>query len=112
MDKPRNPECENRIFSDDKGNKFQGTMFLTIPDFNQPLSFLNIELYFKDGKIDGERAIIYPDGYEETWENGKFVKVNEPPWSQEPDLEFIERLKKEMRSYIENLNKETVPDKP
>jgi len=82
MDKPRNPEYEDRIFSDDKGNKYQGTMFSMTPDFNQPLSFLNIEIYFKDGKIDGERAIKYPDGYEETWENGKFVKVYALPYSQ------------------------------
>jgi len=104
MDKPRNPEYENRIFTDDNGNKYQGTMFLMTPDFSQPLSFLNIEIYFEDGKIDGERAIKYPDGYEETWENGKFVKVYALPYSQsEPDLEYIETLKKEMGSKTEDV---------
>ena len=82
MAKARQPELENRIFKDKQNKPYQGTMFLMIPDFSQPLSFLNIEFFFKDGKIHGERAIKYPDGYEETWENGKFIKMHLPPFSQ------------------------------
>jgi antitoxin component YwqK of YwqJK toxin-antitoxin module len=81
--KPRQPEFENKIFSGDEGN-YNGWRVLVSPDFENEKGsgFVEIHIFYKDGKVDGDPAILYPDGLEETWENGKFVKVAQLPYKQ------------------------------
>jgi hypothetical protein len=38
--------------------------------------------HFKEGKLHGTPAIQYPDGLEEDWDNGNFIKISLLPWSE------------------------------
>jgi len=82
QEKPRQPEFEDRVFSDENGNKYQGVMVHNAADYDLEQGYLSTYYSFKDGKIDGERAIEYPDGLEETWKDGKFVRVRALPLAQ------------------------------
>ena len=78
----RQLEWEGKIFCDSDDKPHNGEMFYDIPDDSYTTGFLTTILHFKDGKIHGSPAIIYPDGMEEEWDNGAFVKVIKPPYAE------------------------------
>jgi hypothetical protein len=80
--KPRQPELLNKIFTDDKGNKYEGQRFILIPDSRRTTGYVETEINYLHGKIHGSPAIIYNDGLSEAWENGKFIKILDLPYSQ------------------------------
>lgn len=81
-EKPRHPEWENHIFSDEEGN-CNGWRALSGPDFDNPdgNGYISTYLYFNDGKLNGDPAVIDFDGLEEIWEDGKFVSVKKKPYA-------------------------------
>ena len=78
-DKPRQKELEDKIFKDEKGVLYHGQRFLMEPSPDVPFASLKTEIWYKNGKIHGKPAIVYPDGLEEHWENGKFIEMYKPP---------------------------------
>jgi len=76
---PREPELIGKIFKDKDGKELQGQYFKRLIDINSFGGSIDTEYNFLNGKIHGERAIWYPDGLVESWDNGKFVKVLFPP---------------------------------
>jgi hypothetical protein len=81
----RSPEYIDKIWKDEKtGVPLEGKRFLNVYEPESPTGALSTELMFHKGKVHGDPAIFYPDGLEETWENGKFVKVSALPY---PDRE-------------------------
>jgi hypothetical protein len=82
MDTTRSPEYQHKIFSNPEDKKlYEGLMFFDVPDLNHPTGFSSTQIFFSDGKVHGNPAIIYPDGLEEQWEKGVFVRVTELPYS-------------------------------
>jgi len=78
----RSPELEGKTFRDEDNILYEGQRFIDIVDHAYPSGFFSIEVHYLNGKIHGKPAIIYPDGLEETWENGKFIEVNEFSYSE------------------------------
>jgi antitoxin component YwqK of YwqJK toxin-antitoxin module len=72
---PREPEKVGKIFTDKNGKKYNGKYFYRIPDVNEITGFIATELNYLDGKLHGSPAISYPDGQQEEWKNGNFVKI-------------------------------------
>jgi hypothetical protein len=79
---PRQPELANKIFYDENKKKYNGQRFLQKADNEMPSGITLTEVNYLNGKIHGNPAIIYPDGLEEDWQNGNFVKVNKLPYAQ------------------------------
>jgi len=82
-DKPRSNEYEDKVFTDEKGIKYQGQLFKPLPqsdDIRNQRCYPCIEFWFLDGKLHGNPAIVYPDGLEEEWIDGKFVKTLQLPF--------------------------------
>jgi hypothetical protein len=75
-DKPRSNEYEDKIYTDEKGNKYQGQRFIILPDSGDFPNIKSIEVWY----LDGCPAIVYSDGLSEEWENGKFVKTINLPY--------------------------------
>ena len=78
----REPELIGKVFTDEKGKKYQGQRFLMVLDRTMPSGFLNTEIWYKDGKVHGKPAIRYPDGLTEEWKDGNFVAVLDLPYGQ------------------------------
>jgi hypothetical protein len=78
--KQRQPELNNKTFTDKKGTKYEGQRFIKIPNPDMPTGFQTIEIHYLHGKIHGSPAIIYPDGREEEWENGNFTQLLAVPY--------------------------------
>jgi len=78
----REPELEGNIFSDKDGKPYEGQRFIMIPNDDTPTGYISTEVNYSAGKIHGSPAIVYPDGLEETWEDGKFVAILYPPYQQ------------------------------
>jgi hypothetical protein len=82
-DKPRSNEYEDKVFTDKNGIKYQGQRFIPQPQFNDiedDRSYPCIEIWYLDGKLHGSPAIVYPDGLEEEWTDGKFEKILQLPF--------------------------------
>ena len=77
---PREPDLIDKVFKDDDGEPLNGQYFLSVRNEKERFSTHTTEYNYYNGKIHGEQAIIYPDGLEETWENGVFIKINRPPY--------------------------------
>ena len=82
--KPRESDLTGKVFSDDDGNKYQGLRVIQVPTDDEESIFGVIETYveYNEGKFHGKPAIKYPDGLEEEWDNGIFVKVLELPYKE------------------------------
>jgi len=76
---PREPEKIGQIFKDEDGKPLEGQKVLKQPDEDSTTGFIDTFYSFKNGKIHGTPAIEYPDGQEEDWDNGSFVKIALPP---------------------------------
>jgi hypothetical protein len=79
--KARQSELAGKIFSDKNGNKYEGQRFIDIFNPGYPTGFLSTEIHYFNGRIHGSPAIIYPDGLEEEWREGSFVKTLAGPYS-------------------------------
>jgi hypothetical protein len=79
---PRDPKLAKKIFKDDNGRPFEGTICYTIPDKSLFIGFDTLIMQYKHGRIHGSPAIQYPDGLEEIWEEGEFVGILHPPYKE------------------------------
>jgi hypothetical protein len=79
-DQPTQKELEDKVFTDEEGEMYQGQRFIDVPDVTRPEGFSSTEVWYKDGKIHGTPGIRYPDGLEEDWNHGKFVIIRRPPY--------------------------------
>jgi hypothetical protein len=80
--KCRQPEYEDRVFTDKEGKPYEGQMVEMIPDMDTVSGFRSTHLWYDNGKLHGKPAIKYPDGQEEEWNNGKFVSVMKLPYKE------------------------------
>jgi len=80
----RSPEFVDRIDTDKNGVPYEGERQLLVPTEERLDGFWTTVLMYHKGKLHGEPAIRYPDGLEEVWENGKFVRVFKLPYSDRP----------------------------
>jgi len=82
--KPRQPEFANRVFKDEDGTPYQGQRVIVLldPDPDSLSGLLHIKVEYRNGKLHGDPAIVYPDGLEETWEDGAFVKIKSLPYAR------------------------------
>jgi hypothetical protein len=78
----RQPNLTNKRFTDEKGKLLEGLRFINVNDENMPTGFTTTRINYYHGKIHGSPAIVYPDGLEEEWNEGIFVKILYPPYSQ------------------------------
>ena len=83
---PRQPELIGQVFTDKNNVKYEGQRFIQINDKSMPTGFITTEINYLHGKIHGKPAIIYPDGLEEDWDNGTFIKVSGLPFPQREGL--------------------------
>jgi len=81
-DGPREPEFSGKVFKDEKGKPYQGERVIGIPDCSSATMYQEIIVFYRNGKLHGDPAIIYPDGLAETWEDGVFVRINDLPYAQ------------------------------
>jgi hypothetical protein len=79
-DKPRQPELEGKTFKEKDGKLSQGQINILLPDPDNNANTIYTLIWYKDGKIHGRPAIIYYDGLEEEWHDGKFVSVYRLPF--------------------------------
>ncbi|MCL2411889.1 MAG: hypothetical protein FWC97_09640 [Treponema sp.] len=79
---PRQPQLQNKVFKDDKGVPYNGQRVIVVPtkDKNYFSGYIETWVTYNNGKLHGNPAIIYPDGLEEEWDNGKFVKISSPAY--------------------------------
>jgi len=80
--KPRESNLIGKQFKDDDGKLLQGPFYFTITDLTQPTGVLATFYHYKDGLIHGSPAIAYPDGQEEDWEMGNFVRISQVSFSE------------------------------
>ena len=80
IDIPRDPELQDKVFTDENGEKYNGQRFIMSADDAFFDGYSKTEVWYKDGKIHG--TIVYSDGLEEQWENGKYVKTLYLPFCQ------------------------------
>jgi len=80
FDKPRNKDLEGKTFKNSNGEKYNGQRFIIFPDDGSSPLIKNIEVWYLDGKLHGNPAIIYPDGLTEEWREGKFIRVVDLPF--------------------------------
>jgi hypothetical protein len=76
----RQPELLNKRFNDAHGKPLEGLRFININDEKMPTGFSSTKINYHKGKIHGSPAITYPDGLEEEWNEGVFVKILYPPY--------------------------------
>jgi len=81
-EKPREPEREDQIYKDKNGKPLNGQYFIAKPIEEGTVLYDLTELNYFKGKIHGEPAICYHDGLEETWENGKFLRIKNLPYPE------------------------------
>ena len=83
MSQSRQPELQKKVFADPDGKKYEGKRYIINPtsDSNYSTGYINCEVNYHNGKIHGSPAITFPDGLEEEWNNGKFVKILSLPYS-------------------------------
>ena len=79
---PREPELIGKTFSAEDGTLLEGPYFFNEPNEEYATGFKTTEYNYKNGKIHGSPAIMYPDGQEEDWDNGNFVEISLLPWSE------------------------------
>ncbi|MDR0312708.1 MAG: hypothetical protein LBI14_03850 [Treponema sp.] len=89
---PREKELIGKIFKDKDGKPYQDVRFLQVPNRKYATGYMVTVLNFRDGKLHGSPAIVYPDGWEEDWEDGNFIKVSRPPYNQEARKEFEKNM--------------------
>jgi len=75
-DQPREKDLEDKIFTDENGVPYQGWRLVIITDPDEPYELIEIPVCYNNGKIHGKPGIKYPDGFEEYWENGKFMSIH------------------------------------
>ena len=75
---PREPKLIGKSFL--KENKpLNGRYVYKTPNPNHPTGWTKTVYFFKNGKLHGTPAMIYPDGREEDWDNGNFIKISFMP---------------------------------
>jgi len=79
---PREPELAGKCTTDDEGKPLNGEYALGYYDPESPVYYTRTIYNYKDGKIHGSPAIIYPDGQEEDWDKGEFVKISLIPFDE------------------------------
>ncbi|MDR0316038.1 MAG: hypothetical protein LBH97_03965 [Treponema sp.] len=82
MNKARQPELVNKIFTGDDGDKYEGERFITVSNPAMPSGMSVTRINYHQGKIHGTPAIVYPDGLEESWEHGTFTGVYRLPYAE------------------------------
>jgi len=80
--KARQSELIGKVFTDEQGKKYEGQRFIQINRDDMPTGFLTIEINYLHGKIHGKPGIRYPDGQEEDWQHGTFLKISKLPYAQ------------------------------
>lgn len=78
----REPELAGKVFSGEDGVKYEGERFIQINDDSMPTGFLTTAVNYRHGKLHGCPAISYPDGLEEEWKDGNFVRVKALPYAE------------------------------
>lgn len=78
-DGPREKENEGKIFCDEDGQPYDELRILTVFSQDNPFKYSETFVWYKEGKIHGKPGIMYPDGLEEIWEDGKYIGVYRPP---------------------------------
>jgi len=76
---PREKELIGKVFKDENGIPYQGQRFIQVVNLDTITGFMDTEMNYLNGKAHGNPAIIYPDGLEEQWENGSFIKTTHLP---------------------------------
>ena len=79
---PRQPDLVGKTFRDEDGELLEGQYILTVPSKTDKFASERTEYLYHEGKIHGKPAIIYYDGLQENWENGKFIEVRNPPFHE------------------------------
>jgi hypothetical protein len=78
----RYPDLVDERKKDREGEDCNGQFFFSYPLPSAPTGMGYDMVYFTDGKVHGSPAVVCYDGLEEEWEQGKFIKILKPPFSE------------------------------
>jgi hypothetical protein len=99
---PREKELIGKIFKDKDGKPYQDVRWLCVPNKEYAMGAVITIINYRDGKLHGSPAIKYPDGWEEEWEDGNFIKVLRPPFNQEARKEY-EKIMMSTKEVLDNI---------
>jgi len=74
--KPREPSLVGKRFKDDNGKPRNGVFFINEDNKDLPGFSISTVYHFKNGKLDGNPAVNYPDGLMEKWIDGQYMGIS------------------------------------